>query len=167
MPARSGRHKTYQSISFWIDDAEIDFGVTHQPITVSGLGDADGFASQGLAYKYGAATPLDLTAGSHAPHGVAGVVPRLSELLWVMAGRGLIDTGRRFLADRLVRAMVVVVIAESIEALLLFAWARCRRPGGLLLQGSVEALMTAVLLRLARLDPLEGDTRLEPAQRQP
>src|SRR3546814_7977085 len=40
------------------------------------------------------------------------------------------------------------------------------RPGGFLFEGEVHALVTAVLLRLSRLDALDGDTEPEPPHRQ-
>ena len=54
-------------------------------------------------------------------------------------------------------AVVVEVLTEPVEAGLLLACARRRRPGGLGLQGPMHALVASVLLGLARLDPLQRD----------
>ena len=108
-----------------VDDAEVDPSITDQPVAVSGFGDADALAGQGLADEDGPATPLDLAAGPHATHGMTGVVPGLGQ--------------------RLVGPLEVVVMAKGIEAGLLFLGVGRRRTGRRLLQGSVEALMAPVL----------------------
>ena len=63
-------------------------------------------------------------------------------------------------------AVVVEVLAEAVEAGLLLARARGRGLGSLGLQGPMHALVPPVLLGLARLDPLQRDAGLDPAERQ-
>jgi len=64
------------------------------------------------------------------------------------------------------RAFDVELTHEGIEPGLLLQRVEARRAGGLLLQGQVHALMAAVLLRMAGLDALDGDTQAQPPDRQ-
>ena len=73
--------------------------------------------------------------------------------------------GRRVHAQRLVRPLLVVVAAEGVEGFGL------RRPVGRgrlgqRQHGQMEALVPAVLLRLARIDPLQRNAELDEAHRQ-
>jgi hypothetical protein len=58
--------------------------------------------------------------------------------------------GRRVVAQRLVRALLVVETLEAAQALELLAQAARRRVGGILQQREMQPLQPAVLLRLAR-----------------
>ncbi len=64
-------------------------------------------------------------------------------------------------------ALVIVALAEGVEARLLGSRVRRRRCRRVLLQRPVHALVTAVLLRAARSDPLEPDAELQPVRRKP
>src|SRR6185312_12316466 len=59
--------------------------------------------------------------------------------------------------ERFVRSFGVELLDEGIEACLLLQAVEPRRPGRLFLQGQMHALMTAILLRMARLDALDRD----------
>ena len=63
-------------------------------------------------------------------------------------------------------ALAVELLDEGVEAGLLLEAVHAGRPGRLLLEGEVHALETAVLLRVARLDALDGDAQSEPPDRQ-
>lgn len=63
--------------------------------------------------------------------------------------------------------LVVVGLAEGIEATLLGAQIRLRRSGGLGLQGLVHALVCAVLLGLAGVDQFAADAETDPPDGQP
>ena len=64
------------------------------------------------------------------------------------------------------RALGVELLEEVVEAGLLLQAVHAGRPGCFLLQGEVHALVTAVLLRMARFDALDGDAEAEPPDRQ-
>jgi hypothetical protein len=55
------------------------------------------------------------------------------------------------------RSLVVELLEEGIEARLLLQKVLSGRLGGFFLEREMHALMTPVLLRSARLHPLEGD----------
>jgi hypothetical protein len=57
----------------------------------------------------------------------------------------------------LVRALLVVNPDERLEALLLLQGVEGGGLGGLVLEREMHALMSSVLLRLARLDALQAD----------
>src|SRR5215475_1414933 len=63
-------------------------------------------------------------------------------------------------------AFGVELAKESIEVLLLLQAVEARRPGRLLLEGQMHALMAAVLLRTTWLDALDGNAEPEPPHRQ-
>ena len=60
---------------------------------------------------------------------------------------GLIDVGRAVDIESFVRALVVKFMNEGVELCLLLKEVRTGRPGSLHLQGSMHALMAAILLR--------------------
>src|SRR5690606_25946939 len=76
--------------------------------------------------------------------------------------RGAIAAGGRYLAERFVRAVFIVVLSEVIEPLLLSAKAAGRRFCHGLLQGAMHAFMTPVLLRLSRRDAFGSDAKPDP-----
>ncbi len=64
------------------------------------------------------------------------------------------------------RTLVVVDPSEVLKAGQLFRQARRRRARRVLLQGQVQTLVTAVLLRPARLDPLRLDAGFDQLHRE-
>ena len=68
----------------------------------------------------------------------------------------------RFVAEGLMRSLVVVASPESVEATLLGAVIRRGGPCGVLLQGSVHPLVSAVLLRARGLNSLMLDAEPHP-----
>ena len=66
--------------------------------------------------------------------------------------------------ERLVRALGVELLDEAVEADLLLEAVHAGRPGGLPLQRQMHALVTAVLLRMARLDALDVNAEAQPLE---
>src|SRR5205807_2793108 len=84
----------------------------------------------------------------------------------VDAGGGLIDLRRTFHVQGLVRTLVVEDLHELVEPSLLLKKIGSRRLGGFFFQGQMHAFMTAVLLGVARLNPLNANTEPEPPDRE-
>src|SRR5580704_263533 len=99
---------------------------THDVMALVAFGEADDFAGQGLADEYAFAAPSDFAEAVDASDFVMGVVPRV------------VDPRRRPLLQRLVRTLLVEVLAKHVEALLLFARAQRRRLRRLLRQRAVH-----------------------------
>src|SRR3954470_9067140 len=64
------------------------------------------------------------------------------------------------------RPLVIELLHERIEARLLLEDVRARRARRLVLEREVQPLMPAVLLGMARCNPLEADAEAEPPHRQ-
>src|SRR6516162_2294269 len=150
-----------------MDVAQLDVGITHQPVTARGLDDADRLADQCLTDKNQLARPFDLAVAAHAAHRNLVTIVRILDPIPIGARRRLVQRTRRPLSQRLVRPLIVVDRAEGVEPLLLAwqtgGWRRCR----LLLERAVHPLVPPILLRLARHDPLGPDAQFDPPHRQP
>src|SRR6516162_3513781 len=150
-----------------VDVTELHIGVAHQPVASFGLDHANRFANQRLTDKDQLAGPFDLAVAAHPADRDIATVARIREPLRVRPRRGLVGRSRCLLSQRLMRPLAVVETAELVETLLLRRYAVGRRHRGLLLEGAVNPLVTAILLRLAGNDPLRPDAELEPPYRQP
>src|SRR2546425_8686182 len=82
------------------------------------------------------------------------------------ARRWRIARGRRLLVERLMRPLVVELLAKDIEASLLRGKTARRRTCRLRLQRAVHTFMPAVLCRLAGLDELRQDAEPDPPRRE-
>src|SRR5216684_2283294 len=105
-------------------------------------------------------------AADPAQVAVAGI-ERILQAGRIGARRGRVNRRRRYLAQRLMRPLVIELVAEVIEAPLLGSERGGRRLGGFCLEGLVHAFMPPVLLGLARHNAHWGDAQLEPPHRQP
>src|SRR5437879_7577680 len=110
------------------------------------------------------AAPLDFTVMTHSPDRDPRLVFHLREFGRIGARRGAIDTPRRFSSQRLMRALPVIFLHKRIILALLLWQIALRRYS--LLQGSMHSLMTAVLSRFPRPDPLRLDPKLDPPFRE-
>src|SRR5271154_2469589 len=164
--ARPGRRKAEQFFCPSVDDAQIDIAEPKEPVAIDRFCNADGLAGERLADEDEIAAPLDLAGGTDPAHGVLGVIPRLLEALGKRARGRSIAAGRGLLAERLVWPKFVEERNELIEAGLLLATGLGGRSSGVLLQGSMHALMASVLLRRAGVDPLQTDAELQPPHRE-
>src|SRR5580693_3103615 len=113
------------------------------------------------------AAPADLAIAADLAHGVIGIVPRLLDLIGIGPRRRPVMARRRHLAERLVRPIIVEVVAKTVKPHLLLGRRGGRRARGLRLEGGVHALVPAILLRRARLDPLQANAEFDPMHRQP
>src|SRR5690242_18225672 len=161
---RPGRRKAAHAVAASLEETEFDIGETNQPMAVFGFGHANGFADQRLADEDQLASPFDFAIAAHPSLDMVGIVTRFARSPGRPVG-SLIVLGGSLLAQRLVRTLVIVTLAEGVEAPLLLARRRGGRMRGLRLQGAVHALVPAVLLWCARLDPLELDPELQPLDR--
>src|SRR5580698_10209690 len=150
-----------------IDEAQGDIGEADEPVAVGSLAEGDGFAGDGFGHEEQRATPPDFAARSNAPDLLVRAVGDIADRLDEQPGRRTIELGRLALTQRLVRPLMVELFLEGIETALLLGCVGRRRLAGLGLQSAVHALMTTVLLRLARPYPLEPDAHLGPSRRQP
>jgi hypothetical protein len=64
------------------------------------------------------------------------------------------------------RSFGIELLHEDVEAVLLLQSVRAWRPGCLLFEGKVHALVAAVLLWMAWLDALDRDTETKPPDRE-
>ena len=123
--------------------------------------DADGLAGKDLAEIDFLASQADAPAtGDHDGFVVEGIVD-VRQAGVGTRGR-LVDLGRTFHVQRFVRAFVVEDLDELVEAGLLLQEIWSRRFGGFFFQGQMHALMTAILLRMARLDAFDADAEAQP-----
>jgi len=150
-----------------IEATEEDWSVGDGMKAVVGLDDADRLSDESLAQEDATAEPLDLAVAAYPSHLMIGGILRFSEPTGVGSRRRLIMCGRGIETKRLMRALLVEDPSEVVETLLLRPLIGCRRVRGRLLQRSVHPLMTAVLLRLARRDPLRLHARLDQLHREP
>ena len=118
---------------FGKDLAEIDFLVSQTNTTAAG--DHDGFVLEGV---------VDV--------GQPGVG----------TGRRLVDLGRTLHVESFVGTLMVEDRNEFVEPGLQLQEVGGRRLGGFFLQGEMHAFMVAILLRIARLDPLDANTEAKP-----
>jgi transposase len=114
----------------------------------------------------GVLLPADAAVGAHVAHlEPIGILER-RELRRHLPWRELVTGGRRVHVQRLVRPLLVELLPEVVELALLrpatARW-RARRLG---LERAVHALVTPVLLRLARLDELGQHPKAHPPGRE-
>jgi hypothetical protein len=157
---RTGRSEAAECAAA-IDDAHVAPAEAHDMSVVVALGDAYQLADERLADEGEVATSFDFAAGAHPPHLVLCVAPLVLEPLRHAARRRRIDLGRRLLAERLVRTLLVVMAAEGVEARLLLVCAFHRRARGLRFEGAVHPLMAAVVLGRSRADEMRLDPELD------
>ena len=139
---------------------------THDVMALVAFGEADDFAGQGLADEYAFAAPSDFAGVVDASDLVMGVVPRVVDPRGHRPRGGAADSRRRPLLQRLVRTLLVEVLAKHVEALLLFARAQRRRLRRLLRQRAVHPLVSTIVLRRSRTAEMRLDAQLQQPYRQ-
>src|SRR3990167_7345865 len=158
-PGRPPRPEPGDLCGVAVDEDEGDVGEADEPVAVVAFAHPDGFADQRFRDEHQTAAPPDLAGRTHAANLLVGTIARVLETLTEGARRGAVEVDRRLLAERLMRPLDVVLLAEPVEVALLLARGRSRRIASLGLERSVHPLMAAVLLRLARINPI--DPRLD------
>src|SRR5262245_54310567 len=116
------------------NDAEHGRAIGYDPAAVVLFAEPDWLAHQRLADIDGGAAPSDLAAVAHPAHVVLVAVLGLPEHAGEAPRRGSIVFMRSGVAERCMRAFLVVDTLESLEAIALPAQAQCWRRGGVLKQ---------------------------------
>src|SRR5216684_5218393 len=150
-----------------VDGAKLNRSEIQRGVTVSIFMQTNQFTDQRSGDENQLALPFNLAvAADPAQVAVAGI-ERILQAGRIGARRGRVNRRRRYLAQRLMRPLVIELVAEVIEALLLGSERGGRRLGGFCLEGLVHAFMPPVLLGLARHNAHWGDAQLDPPHRQP
>src|SRR6266571_7074345 len=145
-----------------IEPAQLDRAKTHPPVPIGDLLDANTLAGQRVADVHPASAPADLPIGQGAAHHGRGRIGELRQALRERAGRGLMDSRRGVLAQGLVRPLVIVDRPKAIEGALLGPARPLGRLRRLLLEGTVQALMLRILLRMAGGNALRANPEADP-----
>src|ERR1700716_3412743 len=164
-PLRRCASAAPQLACFLVDDADRHVEEAHLPVSVLGLLEGNGFTGKRAANVDEVALPFDLAVGADLAHRRFGRVIRLGKPRRHDARRGLVDARRHALAKRLMRPFFVVVAHKCGKATGLSRAGWRRWPHGFQ-KREVKALVSAVLLRMARIDPFMLDAELDPPHRQ-
>jgi hypothetical protein len=127
--------------------------------------DAYQLSDQSFAHIDEHPMPLDLSIGPHPPHLCQRGVLHISKILGIQPGRRDVQTGRRHLAQSFMRALCVIDREETIASFLLSLRSGCWWFHGLVLKGTMQPFMSAVLFRVTRLDALRHNSQLDPPRR--
>jgi hypothetical protein len=140
-----------------INIAEIVIHKTNQPDAVVDFLDTDGLTGEGNAEVDLLVIEAETSAaGDHNGAIVEGVV-RFGEA--AIGARGSrVDRGRAFHGESLMRSFVIKLLQEGVELGWLSQNVGARRASGFFLQGQMHAFMPAILLGMARPDPLNGNS---------
>src|SRR5579864_6107776 len=146
-----------QSFFLQINITEIVIHKTDQPDSILDFRHTNGLAGEGYA-------EVDLlvvqakasTAGDHDGAIVERVV-RFGDAATGARG-SRVDLSWAFHGQGFMGPFLIELLQESVELGLLLQDVSARGASGFFLQGQMHALVTAVLLRMARADPLNGDT---------
>src|SRR6266852_477767 len=149
-----------------VDGTELNRSEVHRGVSVIIFMQADHFADQWPGDENQLALPFNLAvAADPAQCEVAGV-DRICEPGRIGSRRRRVNRRRHHLAQGFVRALMVKLCTEIIEAALLGRERGRRRLRGFCLEGLVHAFMPPVLLGLARHNAHRRDAQLDPPHRQ-
>jgi hypothetical protein len=145
-----------------IEPGQKDLVEVHRPDAICGLLEADEFLEQRIAEK-------ELVL--FEPEGAGVADPPSLEVPWVLWGRqllrhpslgGLVERSGSLLTGGFVRALLVVLGTEAVEACLLSGLVLLRRAGGVGLQGALQARVAAILVRWAGFDARRYEAQAPP-----
>src|SRR5271165_572839 len=149
-----------QAVAAMGDNAENDRAEADRPAG-GVLGEADRLAGERAIEVDELASPFDFAVRAHPLDLVVDRIVGLAQDAVPAPGRGLIVVGGGGVAERLVRALLIIETLKGAEAVELLAQTLGRRRGGVLEQGQMHALVATVLLRLAGRDPLRLNPGLD------
>src|SRR2546429_3523794 len=138
--------------------------VTQFPLLVVDRFESHGLFRQDFREIEQLAAPLDLAVLADLSNCESRLVLHLREFGRVGAWRGAIDAPRCFSSQRLMAALPVIFLLKRIVLALLLLEIGLRRH--CILQGSMHPLVTAILGRFSRLDPLRLNSQLDPPFRE-
>ncbi len=162
---RRGAGAATQLTCFLVDDADRHVEEAHLPVSVLGFLNGNSFTNESAANVDEVASPFDLAVGPDLAHRRFGRVIRLGKSRWHCTRRRLVDACRGALAERLVWPLFIVAAYKCCKATSL-SGAGWRRWLHGFQKREVKALVSAVLLRMARIDPFMPDAELDPPHRQ-
>src|SRR5271165_3327878 len=125
----AGRFGFSQAVAAMGDDAENDRAEADRPAG-GVLGEADRLAGERAIEGNELAPPFDFAVRAHPPDLVVDRIVGLAQDAVPAPGRGLIVVGGGGVAERLVRALLIVDALKGVEAVELLAQALRRRRGG-------------------------------------
>src|SRR5215203_4134844 len=138
--------------------------ITDFPTMLLDLFESYRLVSQNLRDVEEIATPFDLAVASHLADHTARVVLHRWHFTRVNPSRRTVKSSGSLSSECLMGTLGIIELLKQIEMTLLSLAGRLRR--NVVLERSVHAFVTAILARLARLDPLGMDTELNPPLRQ-
>src|SRR5580765_5325835 len=144
----------FQPARLVVEVAQVVVHERDEPDALAHLFDAHLLSGKDLAHVDLPTLPANPPARCNDGGPIVKGVLELVEPLIAARGR-TIATGRRLHVERLMRALVVKALRESVETRLLLKDRRLRGPRGFRLQRKVQPLMSPVLLRVPGGDPLE------------
>src|SRR5258708_8502211 len=149
-----------------VEPAELQSSEVDTPSVFTGLIQTNRLAAQHVTHINEAALPFDRAGIAHAQDDKGARVFNVRHSRRVCAVRGLVELRWRALAQRLMRALIVVLRPEVLEGMLLSSKACPRRQCALAFERAVQPLVAAVLLRAAWLNALGSNPQAQPPDRQ-
>src|SRR5689334_3757190 len=116
------------------DDTERYRSIPDRPVAVGVLEEANRLADQRRADVDRVTLPLDLAVPAHAPYRAVATIMGLAKDAVEAARRSRVMLGRCIVAERCVRALLVVELLKATQARELLAQTARRRFGGVLQQ---------------------------------
>src|SRR5437762_14175426 len=149
-----------------VQAAQLERPEVHVPNPVVDFLQPDILADADDRHVHPATIPPDPPVGADVPDLEAVRVLERRKPVWHRPRRGRVTRGWRLLVERLVRALVIELLAKDVELALLRRKTPGRRPGRLCLQRAMHSFMAPVLRRPARLDQLGENAQAHPPRRQ-